>query len=133
MYRSHPLMRFGNKNQDIKNFEELLPRDVDIIVEPFAGTWAVTRQEYNDPKYKRHINDTDKEFILNTTAKLSYKKDTNVANQFYVEDRKQGSYIRLDYTKCTSHVESSLEDFLHDLRKIISCCFFSFNLYKFSG
>ena len=71
--------------------------------------------------------DTDKEFIFNTTNKLTYKKDVNLTNCFYVEDKKDGKFIRLDYTKCTSHVESSLNDFLHDLRKIISAYVKDFN------
>ena len=64
MYKNHPLLRLGNKWNDIKHFEDLLPSDVKTVVEPFAGSWAVIRHSYHEPKYKRHINDADKEFMM---------------------------------------------------------------------
>ena len=51
--------RFGNKTNDIKHFKHLLPLDVKIVVEPFGGTFAVTRIIYNDDKYVNYVNDND--------------------------------------------------------------------------
>jgi site-specific DNA-adenine methylase len=35
--------RLGNKQQDIQFFKKYLPLDVKTIVEPFGGTFAITR------------------------------------------------------------------------------------------
>lgn len=52
--------RVGSKETDIKFFKHLLPLDVDIVVEPFAGSFAVIKHFYKDiNKYKFHINDKD--------------------------------------------------------------------------
>ena len=57
-------VRMGNKQNDIKFFEHLLPyKNINTIIEPFAGTFAVIRNCYYDKKYKRIINDNDKEWI----------------------------------------------------------------------
>ena len=57
-------VRTGNKQTDIKYFEHLLPfKNINTIIEPFAGTFAVIRNCYYDKKYKRIINDNDKEWI----------------------------------------------------------------------
>ena len=57
-------IRMGNKQNDIKFFEHLLPyKNINTIIEPFAGTFAVIRNCYYDKKYKRIINDNDKEWI----------------------------------------------------------------------
>lgn len=51
--------RLGNKQQDLKHFETYLPVDVKYVVEPFGGTFAVSRLFYTDDKYKKFVNDTD--------------------------------------------------------------------------
>jgi len=58
------IKRIGSKITDIKYFNHLLPLDdIDIVVEPFGGVFAVIKyykQLYND-RYLFHINDLDEE------------------------------------------------------------------------
>ena len=55
-----PFSRLGNKTLDIKFFKEYLPyNDVEIVIEPFCGSFAVSRICYNDDKYIKHLNDFD--------------------------------------------------------------------------
>lgn len=51
--------RLGNKTNDIKYFKQYLPLEVKNVIEPFGGTFAVSRIIYNDRKYKKFVNDTD--------------------------------------------------------------------------
>lgn len=51
--------RLGAKDTDIKHFKDLLPLDVVNIVEPFCGSYAVSRIIYKDKKYKIHVSDSD--------------------------------------------------------------------------
>lgn len=54
------ICRSGNKQNDIKYFSHLLPLDVKRVVEPFGGSFAVTKHFYKDiEKYDFHINDSD--------------------------------------------------------------------------
>lgn len=66
----------GNKKDDYKHFEHLLPNDAKTIVEPFCGTFAVCRMHYYDTqKYKVHINDISSEIIeLLNLVKNDYEK-----------------------------------------------------------
>lgn len=57
------LSRLGNKQNDIKYFKDHLPLDSKIIIEPFAGSFAVIRNIYYDIKYKRVINDKDESWF----------------------------------------------------------------------
>ena len=53
--------RLGNKKLDIKYFKEYLPfENINTVVEPFGGSFAVIRLCYNDDKYKKIVNDIDK-------------------------------------------------------------------------
>jgi len=58
-YKHFPIMRLGNKWNDIKYFDKYLVIDIKTIVEPFGGTFAVTRHSYYGDQYKRHLNDND--------------------------------------------------------------------------
>ena len=52
--------RLGNKTNDIKYFKEYLPLNIKNVVEPFGGTFAISRIMYNDnEKYNIFVNDTD--------------------------------------------------------------------------
>lgn len=56
--------RIGAKDNDIKYFKHLLPLDVQNIVEPFAGSFAIIKHFYkNTDKYNFHINDTDETLV----------------------------------------------------------------------
>lgn len=53
--------RLGNKKNDIKYFKEFLPfENVNTVIEPFGGSFAVIRFCYKDDKYKKIVNDIDK-------------------------------------------------------------------------
>lgn len=50
----------GNKQNDLKYFQSYLPTEgIKYIVEPFGGTFAVSRLFYKEDKYKKYVNDTD--------------------------------------------------------------------------
>ena len=50
------IRRIGSKQTDIKYYQHMLPIDVDIIVEPFGGSFAVSKFWYTDfSKYKYHM------------------------------------------------------------------------------
>ena len=49
----------GSKTNDIKYFKNLLPMDVENVIEPFGGSFAVIRTIYNNDKYNKFINDND--------------------------------------------------------------------------
>jgi len=51
--------RLGNKTTDIKYFKDLLPMESKYIIEPFGGTFALSRIVYKDQKYKKFVNDND--------------------------------------------------------------------------
>jgi site-specific DNA-adenine methylase len=51
--------RLGNKQNDIKYFNDRLPMDIKNVVEPFGGTFAVSRIIYKDDKYNKFVNDND--------------------------------------------------------------------------
>ena len=54
------IRRIGSKQNDIKHFKHLLPLDCKTIVEPFGGSFAVSKFFYTDiNKYNFHINDKD--------------------------------------------------------------------------
>lgn len=52
--------RHGNKENDIKFFKNLLPLNIENVIEPFGGSFAVVRNIYNNyERYKIYVNDTD--------------------------------------------------------------------------
>ena len=54
-----PGMYLGNKTKDYEHIKNHLPENVRVVVEPFAGTFAISRMHYYDHnKYSIHINDT---------------------------------------------------------------------------
>lgn len=61
--KNHKLIsRLGNKDLDLKFFKSYLLQDIATIVEPFAGSFAVSSRFYasqKDKKYKYVLNDTD--------------------------------------------------------------------------
>lgn len=58
-----PLTIYGSKTKELKKLEKFFPTDVKTVVEPFSGSFAVIRYFYCDEKYKKIINDTDKDLI----------------------------------------------------------------------
>ena len=91
------ITRIGSKQNDIKYFKHLLPVDVETVVEPFAGSFAVIKYFYTDiNKYKFHINDIDKilyymyihfEDLINMKIRLSNLYDEIcIANPKYIKE-----------------------------------------------
>jgi site-specific DNA-adenine methylase len=86
--------RIGSKTNDIKSFVQYLPLDVEIIVEPFAGSFSVSKCFYKDvEKYEFHINDLDETlfFIYNNFEEMIniYKKLLKIFNERYINNYKE--------------------------------------------
>lgn len=78
--KSVPFTRLGNKQIDIKHFYKYLPFDVKTVVEPFAGTFAVSRICYHPDKYKICLSDLDAKLshiIANIREFDKVRKDVN--------------------------------------------------------
>ena len=93
--------RLGNKTTDIKHFIQYLPLDIKNVIEPFGGTFAVTRIIYNDNKYNKFVNDNDEQLVeiyknpeaystlckhLNTIAKKHVNENNNVIVKKFLEE-----------------------------------------------
>ncbi len=66
--------RLGNKTNDIKFFVQYLPKEINKVIEPFGGTFAVSRICYRDDKYKKIVNDNDKTLYSIYTKPEEYAK-----------------------------------------------------------
>lgn len=83
MLKHFPGSWMGNKAKDIKFFKEYLPfDDIKTVIEPFSGTFAVSRLIYYDKKYKYHINDVDKTLI---SIYDLLKNDPTKINKFIID------------------------------------------------
>jgi site-specific DNA-adenine methylase len=72
--------RLGNKEKDIKYFKNHLPLDVSKVIEPFGGTFAISRIIYKDDKYSKFVNDNDEnlfEIYKNPDKYSEFKKKMN--------------------------------------------------------
>jgi len=90
MIKNVYFVRLGNKQTDIKFFNNYLPKDIKTIIEPFAGSFAVIRNVYYDDKYKKIINDYDID-LYNFLNKIKNNKDD--INEIYnkimpIDDKK---------------------------------------------
>ena len=78
------IRRIGSKQNDIKYFNHLLPLEVETVVEPFGGSFAVIKFFYKDiNKYKFHINDFDKDLYYIYTHFKEYLQAIDIINEFY--------------------------------------------------
>lgn len=78
------IRRIGSKQNDIKYFQDLLPTQVDTIVEPFGGSFAVSKFFYKDiNKYNFHINDLDEHLFYIYTHYQDYLNEFEKVNNFY--------------------------------------------------
>jgi len=119
-FKHFPITRLGNKQNDIKYFYKYLPfNSINTVIEPFAGSFAVIRNCYNDEKYKKIICDNDKEYLdiikiifqdLEKHFELAKKFnecDTHKPKDYSKKDIRQHYFIRgmkkkmplLDYTE----------------------------------
>ena len=74
------IRRIGSKQNDLRHFKHLLPLEVDTIIEPFGGSFAVSKYFYKDNKYKFHINDLDEELYYIYINYEEYLKQIDVVN-----------------------------------------------------
>ena len=78
------IRRIGSKQNDIKYFNHLLPLEVETVIEPFGGSFAVIKFFYKDiNKYKFHINDFDKDLYYIYTHFEEYLQAFDIINEFY--------------------------------------------------
>lgn len=86
------IQRHGNKDNDIKFFKSYLPIDCIMVVEPFAGSFAVSSKCYSDIKYKVHINDTDEALFwiyTNYNEFIKTRIEINDISKFFFTDYKE--------------------------------------------
>lgn len=77
--------RLGNKQNDIKHFKIFLPMDCKNVIEPFGGTFAVTRIVYKDDKYNKYVNDNDEILFKIYQNPLEYAELSNKLNDYAKE------------------------------------------------
>ena len=78
------IRRIGSKQNDIKHFQHLLPLDINTVVEPFGGSFAISKFFYKDVnKYNFHINDLDETLYYIYTHYQEYLDTFNDVNTFY--------------------------------------------------
>ena len=78
------IRRIGSKQKDIKHFNHLLPLEVETVIEPFGGSFAVIKFFYKDiNKYKFHINDLDEALYYIYTHFEEYLQAFDIINEFY--------------------------------------------------
>lgn len=107
--------RFGNKTNDIKYFKHLLPLDIKTIVEPFGGTFALTRIIYSDKKYKKIVNDNDE-----TIYKIYKNPEEYSKMSIYYNDIVKKSKSENDGVVNCKEVKKQIEEdkkFNEDLKK----------------
>ena len=87
------ILRIGSKQVDIRHFSKYLPLDVKTVVEPFGGSFAVSKFFYKDiNKYEFHINDLDEELYH---VYKNYKELLDVINHLCSKfDRTQGRDVK---------------------------------------
>ena len=78
------IRRIGNKHNDLKHFMQILPLDVETVVEPFGGSFAVIKFFYKDiNKYKFHINDLDTNLFYIYKHFEDYLEALNIIQETY--------------------------------------------------
>ena len=89
------ISRLGNKENDIKYFHHLLPRDPLVVVEPFGGSFAVIKHFYKDPEeYKFHINDTDERLVYAYLHPEELNDNLNKLNKLYIDEYADKAYSK---------------------------------------
>jgi len=92
--------RLGNKETDIKCFNHLLPtNNIKVIVEPFAGSFAVSKYYYKqfENGYQYHINDFDEMMYYIYTHIDEYIDFYKEMKALYIQDYSNG--LGVDFLK----------------------------------
>jgi site-specific DNA-adenine methylase len=80
--KSVPFSRLGNKMTDIKYFKDFLPYDkINNVIEPFCGSFAVSRICYDPTKYKIYLNDNDINLINTINNINKYEEEVETIRQ----------------------------------------------------
>jgi site-specific DNA-adenine methylase len=85
--KSVPFSKLGNKTNDLKHFYEHLPMDAKIIVEPFAGSFAVSRMKFDPTKYEIHLSDNDHDLIYVLKNLRRYDEEKNKINEWMRDNK----------------------------------------------
>lgn len=105
--KNFPIMRLGNKQNDIKYFKHLLPLDnIDVVCEAFAGTVAVIRNCY--PNTKKYICSDNDDNFLNRVKNIF-----NNLEEFYKERDNINKYIK-ENTPNNKKIKKYLIEYLKD-------------------
>jgi len=140
--------RMGNKTNDIKHFKHLLPMNIKNVVEPFGGSFAVTRIIYSEEKYKKFVNDNDEILYhiyknpdkyakmsreLNEIAKNTINENGNVIHKKFISKIQDNDYDEkfLDYWKTEKIIKGRIikttknvnySEFIKCMKSIIFSC-----------
>ena len=88
------ISRLGKKTNDIKHFKQFLPLNIEIIIEHFAGSFAVSKYYVkNNICVNVHINDNDEQLFY---IYKHYKEFISMRN--FIQDNFSGDDWR-DYKK----------------------------------
>lgn len=85
--------RLGNKTNDIKFFKSLLPLEVKNVVEPFGGTFAISRIVYKDDKYNKIVNDNDETLFKIYKNPYEYSKICKELNKIAGETLNENNNV----------------------------------------
>ncbi len=103
--------RLGCKLNDIKFFKNLLPNnnDIEIICEPYAGSFALLRSFYKDTNKVMHVNDNDQLLIDMLSLVKNSPNDIinsiNIWNEFVaVTEPSKIKYQKLKTLKVTNDI-----------------------------
>ncbi len=106
--------RLGNKQQDIQFFKKYLPLDVKTIVEPFGGTFAITRLFQTDDKYKKIVNDNDDVIFKIYKNADKYNKLKIKLNDIALKNKKDGYVDFIKFNEAVDKDKTILKDDLYN-------------------
>lgn len=97
--------RLGNKTNDIKYFKEYLPLDIKNIVEPFGGTFSISRIIYNDDKYNIFVNDSDTDLYEIYKNPQEYSDYCIKMNNYAIKNKTLKNGMKVDYKHFIKEIE----------------------------
>jgi site-specific DNA-adenine methylase len=112
----------GSKRKEYTFIRDYIPNDINIFVEPFAGTAAISRFYYfdNHKNIDYHINDIDN-FLISLYTRI---KNKNI-NHIFDELKKYDGISKEDYNNIVknrkNHNYSNDEDILNELMLFCIC------------
>jgi len=98
------ITRSGNKESDIKYFKHLLPSNFEMMVEPFAGSFALSKYMYDDNK-KFHINDLDHDLYY---IYKNYEKYIKIIKD--IKEDSENYDLKIDCKKFIEYIKTKQYD-----------------------